>query len=187
MTCPFWMLLSRCVQHLISEIWHYSKVTYVEGGTEDVSSYTLHGLCCSAGYDCPYHRGCQDIHRRDIDRDICATRANCDSRPWILPKVCLTMKYSMELIGLLLDPPIELRADGAATESLSHRSSDHWPLHTLIKRRIMEMQIFLHELVGKFTFTVPEGHSISPHMRGTLVPMTPDGRKCAYLHVTRMT
>lgn len=113
------MLLSRCVQYLISEIWHYSKVTYVEGGTEDVSSYTLHGLCCSAGYDCPYHRGCQDIHRRDIDRDTRATRENCDSRPRILPKVCLTMQTSLELIGPLLDPLIELKADGAATHTNS--------------------------------------------------------------------
>ncbi|KAJ7333951.1 cytochrome P450, partial [Mycena albidolilacea] len=52
---------------------------------------------------------------------------------------------------------------------------------------VLEMQVFLAELVGKFSFTFPaEGDTIRMRLMGTLSPILPSGEKGAPLCVTRV-
>ncbi|KAJ6481433.1 cytochrome P450 [Mycena vitilis] len=50
---------------------------------------------------------------------------------------------------------------------------------------ILEMQVFVCELVGKFTFTLPEGQSTSTRFTTTLMPIMANGQKGAPLCVKR--
>lgn len=53
--------------------------------------------------------------------------------------------------------------------------------------RVLEMQVFLADLVGKFSFTFPEeGDTIRMRLMGTLSPILPSGEKGAPLCVTRV-
>ncbi|KAJ7662847.1 cytochrome P450 [Mycena polygramma] len=51
---------------------------------------------------------------------------------------------------------------------------------------ILEMQVFLCELVGKFTFTLPEGQSTNTRLASTLLPTMANGQKGAPLCFTRI-
>ncbi|KAF7342337.1 Cytochrome P450 [Mycena venus] len=51
---------------------------------------------------------------------------------------------------------------------------------------ILEMQVFFSELVGKFSFAVPEGGSIHTRLANTLMPAMPNGKKGAPLCITRI-
>ncbi|KAJ7268173.1 cytochrome P450 [Mycena haematopus] len=52
---------------------------------------------------------------------------------------------------------------------------------------VLEMQVFLVELVGKFSFTLPEeGDNIRMRLAGTLMPVLPSGTKSAPLCITRI-
>ncbi|KAJ7927009.1 hypothetical protein B0H13DRAFT_1971764 [Mycena leptocephala] len=50
---------------------------------------------------------------------------------------------------------------------------------------LLEMQVFICEVVGKFSLTLPEGHSICPRFVTTLMPTMPDGTKGALLSIKR--
>ncbi|KAJ7904207.1 cytochrome P450 [Mycena leptocephala] len=49
---------------------------------------------------------------------------------------------------------------------------------------ILEMQVFFCELVGRFSFALPEDNSIRTRFAGTLMPITSDGQKAAPLRIT---
>ncbi|KAJ7238128.1 cytochrome P450 [Mycena haematopus] len=50
---------------------------------------------------------------------------------------------------------------------------------------VLEMQVFLTELVGKFSFTLPEeGDDIRMRLAGSLMPVLPSGKKSAPLCIT---
>ncbi|KAJ6473338.1 cytochrome P450 [Mycena vitilis] len=51
---------------------------------------------------------------------------------------------------------------------------------------ILEMQVFICELVGKFTFTLPDGQPTDTRLAGTLLPTMANGRKGAPLRLTRI-
>jgi hypothetical protein len=52
--------------------------------------------------------------------------------------------------------------------------------------RILEMQVVICELVGKFAFTIPENDPISVHLVNTLHPTMKSGRKGVPLQVSRI-
>jgi hypothetical protein len=56
----------------------------------------------------------------------------------------------------------------------------HWP------RSLLEMQVFICELVGKFSFTPPEDDVIRPRFVTSLMPTLRDGKKGAPLCVKRI-
>ncbi|KAJ7847981.1 cytochrome P450, partial [Mycena leptocephala] len=51
---------------------------------------------------------------------------------------------------------------------------------------LSEMQVFICEVVGKFSLTLPGGHSVRPRYVTTLMPTMPDGTKGAPLCVKRI-
>ncbi|KAJ7206615.1 cytochrome P450 [Mycena pura] len=51
---------------------------------------------------------------------------------------------------------------------------------------VFEMQVFLCELVGKFSFSLPAGHSAKVKFANTLLPTDAHGNKCALLCVDRI-
>ncbi|KAJ7230142.1 cytochrome P450 [Mycena pura] len=53
-------------------------------------------------------------------------------------------------------------------------------------RRLSEMQVFLCELVGKFSFSLPADRSVKVKVAGTLLPTDAQGNKCAILCVDRI-
>jgi hypothetical protein len=48
------------------------------------------------------------------------------------------------------------------------------------------MQVFICEVVGKFSLTLPEGHSVRPRYLTTMMSTMPDGTKGAPLCVKRI-
>ncbi|KAJ7662846.1 cytochrome P450 [Mycena polygramma] len=51
---------------------------------------------------------------------------------------------------------------------------------------VLEMQVFICELVGKFTFTLPEGQSVTTRIANTLLPTMANGQKGAPLCIKRI-
>jgi hypothetical protein len=52
--------------------------------------------------------------------------------------------------------------------------------------RLLEMQVLTCELVGKFSFALPEDHDVRPRFAATLLPTGPNGEKTCPLYVTRV-
>jgi hypothetical protein len=52
--------------------------------------------------------------------------------------------------------------------------------------RLLEMQVFICEVVGKFSLTLPEDHSVCPRFASSLMPTMPDGTKGAPLCIKRI-
>jgi hypothetical protein len=48
------------------------------------------------------------------------------------------------------------------------------------------MQVFICELVGKFSFTPPENDAVRPRFVATMMPTMRDGKKGAPLFVKRI-
>jgi hypothetical protein len=55
-----------------------------------------------------------------------------------------------------------------------------------IQIRLLEMQVFLCELVGKFSFIPPEDDAARPRYAATMMPALRDGKRGAPLCVRRM-
>ncbi|KAJ7926990.1 cytochrome P450 [Mycena leptocephala] len=51
---------------------------------------------------------------------------------------------------------------------------------------LLEMQVFICEVVGKFSLTLPEDHSVCPRFASSLMPTMPDGTKGAPLCIKRI-
>ncbi|KAJ7262937.1 cytochrome P450 [Mycena rebaudengoi] len=51
---------------------------------------------------------------------------------------------------------------------------------------LLEMQVLTCELVGKFSFALPEDHDVRPRFGATLMPTGPNGEKSCPLYVTRI-
>ena len=52
--------------------------------------------------------------------------------------------------------------------------------------RILEMQVMICELVGKFSFALPEDDVIRTRLANTLLPTVRSGAKAAPLRITRV-
>ncbi|KAF7336154.1 Cytochrome P450 [Mycena venus] len=51
---------------------------------------------------------------------------------------------------------------------------------------ILEMQVFFSEMVGEFSFALPEDDCLRTRYVNTLIAVTPSGEKAAPLHITRI-
>jgi hypothetical protein len=62
-----------------------------------------------------------------------------------------------------------------------------WLSHLLcMPSRILEMQVILSELVGKFSFALPDNDPVRVRVANTLVPTMSNGLKGVPLHITRL-
>jgi hypothetical protein len=53
--------------------------------------------------------------------------------------------------------------------------------------RILAMQVFLYEMVGKFSFSLPKDDPVRVGLAGTIFPMRSDGKKGAPICVKRLS
>jgi hypothetical protein len=51
---------------------------------------------------------------------------------------------------------------------------------------LLEMQVVLSELVGKFSFALPDNDPVRVRVAGTLVPTMSNGQKGVPLYITRL-
>ncbi|KAJ7198990.1 cytochrome P450 [Mycena pura] len=74
---------------------------------------------------------------------------------------------------------------GEAIGPYANLLSFHGGPHSCLGWRfaILEIQVFLCELVGKFSFSLPADHSIEVRVATTLIPTDSQGKKCALLSV----